>query len=51
MAVLTLPVELRQPQIGDWVITNSHYQGADYRIFTNCYYGEHLWGVRRIVNS
>lgn len=44
------PESIWKPQIGDWVITDSHYQGPDYRIFTSCYYGVNLWGVRRIIN-
>lgn len=44
------PDNVWKPQIGDWVITDSHYQGPDYRIFTSCYYGVNLWGVRRIIN-
>lgn len=38
-----------QPQIGDWVIIDSHYQGADYRDFTSCFYGNNIWGVRRVI--
>jgi hypothetical protein len=37
------------PNIGDWVITDSHYQGADYRVITPCFYLDHLWGVRRVI--
>jgi hypothetical protein len=38
------------PQVGDYVITDSHYQGPDYRVFTTqCYYGLTLWGARRII--
>jgi hypothetical protein len=37
------------PQIGDWVITDSHYQGADYRVLTQCFYLNDLWGVRRVL--
>lgn len=38
------------PHIGDWVITDSHYQGADYRVLTSCFYLNNLWGVRRIIH-
>ena len=41
--------ELWQPHIGDWVITDSHYQGADYRTLTPCFYLNNLWGVRRVI--
>ncbi|WP_155823916.1 hypothetical protein [Legionella shakespearei] len=37
------------PRVGDWVITDSHYQGADYRVLTSCYYLNNLWGVRRVI--
>jgi hypothetical protein len=37
------------PKLGDWVITDSHYQGPDYRVLTSCYYLNHLWGVRRVI--
>ena len=37
------------PQIGNWVITDSHYQGADYRVLTPCFYLNNLWGVRRVI--
>ena len=37
------------PHRGDWIITDSHYQGPDYRILTPCYYLNNLWGVRRII--
>ena len=37
------------PKMGDWVITDSHYQGPDYRILTPCFYLNNLWGVRRII--
>ena len=37
------------PNIGDWVITDSHYQGADYRVLTPCFYLNNLWGVRRVI--
>lgn len=39
-----------QPQVGDWVIADSHYQGYDYRILTSCFYLNDLWGVRRVLN-
>ncbi|MDR3491338.1 MAG: hypothetical protein P4M12_04740 [Gammaproteobacteria bacterium] len=38
-----------QPQIGDWVIIDSHYQGADYRVFSSCFYQNNIWGVRRVI--
>lgn len=38
-----------QPQIGDWVIVDSHYQGPDYRTFTACFYQNNVWGVRRVI--
>ncbi|WP_133128686.1 hypothetical protein [Legionella nagasakiensis] len=37
------------PQIGEWVITDSHYQGADYRMVTPCFYLNNIWGVRRVI--
>lgn len=37
------------PHSGDWVITDSHYQGPDYRSITPCYYLNNLWGVRRVI--
>jgi hypothetical protein len=37
------------PHLGDWIITDSHYQGPDYRIFSPCYYLNNLWGVRRVI--
>lgn len=38
-----------QPQVGNWVIADSHYQGYDYRILTTCFYLNDLWGVRRVI--
>lgn len=38
------------PSIGDWVISDSHYQGADYRVLSQCFYLNDLWGVRRVLN-
>jgi cell wall-associated NlpC family hydrolase len=38
-----------QPSVGDWVIIDSHYQGADYRVFSACFYQNNIWGVRRVV--
>ncbi len=38
------------PHVGDWVISDSHYQGADYRVLTSCFYLNNLWGVRRVIN-
>ncbi|MES2218255.1 MAG: hypothetical protein V4501_07580 [Pseudomonadota bacterium] len=37
------------PQVGDWVIIDSHYQGPDYRVFTQCFYQTHIYGVRRVI--
>lgn len=37
------------PHLGDWVITDSHYQGPDYRVMSACYYLNNLWGVRRVI--
>jgi hypothetical protein len=37
------------PVVGEWVITDSHYQGADYRVLTACFYLNNLWGVRRVI--
>jgi len=36
-------------QVGDWVIIDSHYQGPDYRVFSSCFYGNNIWGVRRVI--
>lgn len=41
---------LWMPHLGDWVIADSHYQGADYRVLTPCFYLNNLWGVRRVIN-
>lgn len=38
-----------QPQVGDWLIADSHYQGYDYRVLTQCFYLNDLWGVRRVI--
>ncbi len=35
--------------IGDWVIIDSHTQGADYRDFSGWYVNS-LWGIRRVIN-
>lgn len=35
--------------IGNWIITDSHYQGPDYRAFTSCFYRNQVWGVRRVL--
>ncbi|RUR04455.1 hypothetical protein [Legionella sp. km772] len=43
------PQESWMPHIGDWVISDSHYQGADYRVLTPCFYLNNLWGVRRVI--
>ncbi|WP_158649349.1 hypothetical protein [Aquella oligotrophica] len=34
---------------GNWIITDSHYQGPDYRAFTECFYKAQVWGVRRVL--
>lgn len=34
--------------IGNWIISDSHYQGPDFRAFTNCFYRNQVWGVRRV---
>lgn len=38
-----------QPQTGGWVIADSHYQGPDYRMITQCFYLANVWGVRRVI--
>jgi cell wall-associated NlpC family hydrolase len=38
-----------QPQIGDWAIIDSHYQGPDYRDFTPCFYQNNIYAVRRVI--
>lgn len=35
--------------IGNWIITDSHYQGPDFRAFTSCFYRNQVWGVRRVL--
>lgn len=35
---------------GKWIIVDSTYQGADYRIFSDCFYRSSIWGVRRVLN-
>ncbi len=37
--------------IGQPVIIDSHYQGPDYRVFTDYFYLEDVWGVRRVIGS
>lgn len=37
--------------MGNWIITDSHYQGPDYRAFTNCFYRNQVWGVRRVLGA
>jgi hypothetical protein len=32
-----------------WIITDSHYQGPDFRVFTYCFYRNQVWGVRRVL--
>jgi len=34
---------------GNWIITDSHYQGPDYRAFTMCFYRTQVWAVRRVL--
>lgn len=34
---------------GNWIISDSHYQGPDYRAFTSCFYRNQVWGVRRVT--
>lgn len=36
---------------GKWIIVDSTYQGADYRIFSDCFYRASIWGVRRVLNT
>lgn len=36
---------------GNWIITDSHYQGPDYRAFTSCFYRNQVWGVRRVLGG
>jgi cell wall-associated NlpC family hydrolase len=40
-----------KPQLGAWVIVDSHYQGPDYRELTACFYLNNVWGVRRVIFS
>lgn len=40
-----------QNNIGNWIITDSHYQGPDFRAFTNCFYRNQVWGVRRVLGG
>lgn len=35
--------------MGNWIITDSHYQGPDFRAFTYCFYRNQIWGVRRVL--
>ena len=35
--------------VGNWIITDSHYQGPDFRAFTSCFYRNQVWGVRRVL--
>lgn len=37
--------------IGNWIISDSHYQGPDFRAFTNCFYRNQVWGVRRVLQN
>ena len=43
------PQSAWQPTMGAWVIIDSHYQGPDYRVFSTCFYGNNIWGVKRII--
>lgn len=45
----TCPQQDWTPHVGDWVITDSHYQGPDYRVLTPCFYLNNLWGIRRVI--
>ena len=36
-----------ESNIGNWIISDSHYQGPDHRAFTYCFYRNQVWGVRR----
>lgn len=36
---------------GNWIISDSHYQGPDYRAFTNCFYRNQVWGIRRVLQN
>lgn len=38
-----------QPVTGQPVIADSHYQGPDYRMLTQCFYLENVWAVRRAI--
>lgn len=40
-----------QPINGAPVITDSHYQGPDYRMLTQCFYIENIWAVRRVISE
>lgn len=37
--------------IGNWIISDSHYQGPDFRAFTSCFYRNQVWGVRRVLRN
>jgi hypothetical protein len=37
--------------LGNWIISDSHYQGPDFRAFTNCFYRNQVWGVRRVISN
>jgi hypothetical protein len=39
------------PIPGQPVITDSHYQGPDYRMLTQCFYIENIWAVRRVITT
>lgn len=36
---------------GNWIIADSHYQGPDFRAFTQCFYRTQVWGVRRVIGA
>lgn len=37
--------------VGNWIISDSHYQGPDFRAFTSCFYRNQVWGVRRVLSN
>lgn len=37
--------------LNNWIISDSHYQGPDYRAFTSCFYRNQVWGVRRVLSN
>lgn len=40
-----------QNNLGNWIIADSHYQGPDFRAFTQCFYRTQVWGVRRVIGA